>query len=158
MSRKDFDKELYETGSEAEIKVMNAINEHPELFEHEGKPLIAGQFLVARNSNKYGVDLLVLIKDENGYYREAFGVEVVRRACINYPTIFVEGNKAKYYKNGLSIMVVVCNFELTKALVLDGDKPITGFPSKISNHNSKGTDELNFLVPRGEFSEWQFEP
>ncbi len=155
--RKAFSKELYEEGSKAEIKVMDEINKHPENFEHNGITLAPGNFLCARNSNKYDVDLIVLVKDKaSGLYSEAFGVEVVRRSNIDYGTIFIEGNKTRYYKDGLPIMVIVVNMEMTKALVLDTDKPISGFPSKLTNYNTQGTDELNYLVPRSEFIEWDF--
>ena len=150
--RKAFSKELYAAGEEAEVFVMNQINKYPENFDG----LEPGKFLVARNSDKYGVDLIVLTKSADGYYSESFGVEVVRRSNIDYGTIFIEGNKTRYYKDNLPIMVIVVNVGMTKALVLDTDKPISGFPSKLTNYNAEGTDELNYLIPRSVFVEWDF--
>lgn len=150
-TRKSFSQSQYNIGVEAEDLVMRLLNQNGHNLI-EG--LIEGEFQVVKNPNKYAVDLLIMTRNEDKTFKEAFGVEVVRRSGINYPTIFIESNKIKYCNNGLPIFFIVVNFDLSLALVLNVDKDISAYPTQVSNFNENKQKEINVLIPREEFIEW----
>lgn len=151
--RKGFEPALYAQGEAAELHVLN-------VFSKLGHDLIdgltEGSYIVCRNSNKYGVDLLILTKNSDKSYTEFCGIEVVRRSNITYNTIFLEGNKIKYFQTGLPIYFIVVNDDLTQALVLDSNKDVTSYSQRTTNFNSEGKNEVNVVIPRSEFIEWDF--
>lgn len=150
--RKAFDSKLYKVGKEAEKLIQALLQTYGhELIEN----LDDQKFIVEKNTNIYGVDLLIFKKLEDGSLKEIYGIEVVRRASIKYNTIFLEANKANYYNTGLPIFFIVVNNDLTDALVLDTDKLITNYPLEITNFNENKEKELNYLVPRTDFIKWK---
>lgn len=149
--RKSFEEDQYQLGSEAEDFVMTILNENGHNLIDD---LEEGKFEVIKNPNKYDIDLLILIKNADKTYTEAYGVEIVRRSSIAYPKIFMEGNKAKYYNQGLPIFFIVVKHDLSSALVLDCTKDISKYPVEVTNFNKLQQNETNIFIPRSEFIEW----
>lgn len=147
-ARKNFDEDLYREGLKAESAVMQALAQYGANYMDGCEE---GNFEVLPNPDKYGIDLLVIDKKSK---EPLYGVEVMKRTSITYPTIYVESNKSRFYKTGLAILVIVINSALTSALVLNCDKNISDYPLVTTNYNKDQTDEDNFHIPRKEFIPW----
>lgn len=147
MSRKQFEQSEYSKGIKAEAEVLESLLKHRP-FDGDAESLV-----IEKNSDKYGIDIVIKQPCDDGTYQTVSNVEVMVRQSINYSEIFIEFNKLRFLDLPQDFIIVIKAANSSTALVLTEEKcrNLASYKVVETSYNTNKTPEKNILVPRSEF-------
>lgn len=146
--RKQFETKLNDRGIKAEQDVVASLTQHCPYED-----LLSENVKFEKNPDKYGIDILVKQKDDEGTYQTVSAVEVMTRASIKYSEIFIEYNKLRFLDLPQDFIIIIKEENSSTALVLTEEKcrNLAAYKVVETNFNTNKFPEKNILVPRSEF-------